>query len=75
MMSRTWRTEGRWLSEPDLSAWVAESRPNLLRALLDHAAEPSVQGAVTRYLTHVRAAIERLKQLDESGGVQRSGRR
>ena len=25
-MSRTWRTEGRWLSEPDVSAWVAASR-------------------------------------------------
>ena len=75
MMSRTWRTEGRWLSEPDLSAWVAKSRLNLLRALPDHAAEPSVQGAVTRYLTHVSAAIERLKQLEESGGVQRSERR
>lgn len=66
MMSRTWRTEGRWLSEPDLSAWIAESRLNLLRALPDHAAEPYVQGAVKRYLTHVGAAIERLKQLDGS---------
>ncbi|MGH2854274.1 MAG: NAD(P)-binding protein [Solirubrobacteraceae bacterium] len=66
MMSRTWRTEGRWLSEPDLSAWVAQSRLNLLRALPEHAEEPSVQTAVKRYLTHVRAAIERLKQLDGS---------
>ena len=31
MMSRTWRTEARWLSEPDVSAWVADSRLNLLR--------------------------------------------
>jgi hypothetical protein len=75
MISRTWRTEGRWLNEPDLSAWVANSRLNVLRALPDHAAEAPVQTAVKRYLTHVRAAIERLKQLDESGGVQRSERR
>jgi hypothetical protein len=54
------------LSEPDLSAWVAQSRLNLLRALPDYAAEPPVQTAVERYLTHVRAAIERLKQLDGS---------
>lgn len=54
------------MNEPDLSAWVAKSRLNLLRALPDHAAEPSVQTAVKRYLTHVRAAIERLKQLDRS---------
>jgi NAD(P)-binding Rossmann-like domain len=60
MMSLTWTTEGQWLSEPDLSAWVADSRLNLLRALPDHAAEPSVQAAVTRYLTHVTAATERL---------------
>jgi hypothetical protein len=66
MMSRTWKTEGRWLSEPDLSAWVADSRLNLLRALPDHAAEPSVQAAVQRYLTDVTAAIERLGQLDGS---------
>ena len=83
MMSRTWRTEGRWLSEPDLSAWVAQSRLNLLRALPDHAEEPPVQTAVKRYLTHVSAAIERLKQLDgsssprgeESGAVGSRGER
>ncbi len=74
MMSRTWRSEGRWLSEPDLSAWVAQSRLNLLRALPDHAEEPSVQTAVKRYLTHVSAAVERLKQLDGPSpqGVKRA---
>ena len=66
MMRRTWRTEALWLTEPDLSAWVAKSRLNLLRALPDHAAEPSVQAAVKRYLAHVGTAIERLKQLDGS---------
>jgi hypothetical protein len=63
MMSRTSRTEARWLSEPDVSAWVAKSRLNLLRALPQHAAEPFVQAVVKRYLTHIGAAIERLKQL------------
>ena len=71
MISRTWRTEVRWLNEPDLSAWLTKSRLNLLRALPDHAAEPDVQGAVKRYLTHVGAAIERLKQLDESNSPRR----
>ncbi len=66
MVSRTWKTEGRWLSEPDLSAWVADSRLNVLQALPDHAAEPSVQAAIKRYLTHVAAAVERLAQLDRS---------
>jgi len=67
MTSRTWRTEGRWLSEPDLSAWIAESRLNVLRALPEHAGEPAVQTAVKRYLTHVSAAVARLKQLDAAG--------
>jgi hypothetical protein len=60
MMSQTWRAAERWLSEPDLSEWVAGTRLNLLRALPDHAAEPSVQTAVTRYLTHITTATERL---------------
>jgi hypothetical protein len=66
MISRTWRTEGRWLSEPDVSAWVAHSRLNLLGALPDHLDEPSVQEAIERYLTNVRTAIQRLTQLDGS---------
>jgi hypothetical protein len=66
MVSRTWRTEARWLNEPDLAEWVSKSRLNLLRALPDHASEPEVQAAVKRYLTHVGPAIEQLKQLDES---------
>jgi hypothetical protein len=63
MISRTWRTEGRWLTDPDLSAWIADSRLNLLRAIPDHAAKPPVQAAVKRYLTHVGPAIDRLTDL------------
>lgn len=64
MMSRTWRTERRWLGEPDLAAWLAGNRLNLLRALPDHAGEPSVQVALERYLTNVGPAIERLGELE-----------
>jgi hypothetical protein len=60
MMSRTWRTEYRWLSEPALAAWVAGTRLNLLGALPEHLAEPRTQAAVQRYLTHVGPAIERV---------------
>ncbi|MGA7911263.1 MAG: NAD(P)-binding protein [Candidatus Dormiibacterota bacterium] len=60
MMSRTWRAESRWLREPDLSAWVAGSRLNLLRDLPEHAAEPAAQAALESFVTHVPAAIERL---------------
>lgn len=63
MMGRTWRAESRWLREPDLSAWAAGSRLNLLRDLPEHIAEPAAQVAVERFLTHVPAAIERLGRL------------
>ena len=66
MVSSTWRAERRWLGEPDVSRWVAESRLNLLRALPDHLAEPEVQTALERFVAHVGAAIERLKTLDGS---------
>ena len=62
MMRCTWRSEMLWGSEPDVSAWVAKSRLNLLGALPAHGAEPSVQAAATRFLTNVGLASERLKQ-------------
>ena len=61
LMSRTWSTEYQWLNEPDVAAWVTQSRLNLLRALPDHAAEPAVQASLQRYLTNVGPAIERLR--------------
>ena len=63
MVTSTWTAERRWLSDPDVSRWVAESRLNLLRALPDHVAEPRAKAAIERFLTHVGPAIERLKQL------------
>jgi hypothetical protein len=66
MISRTWKTEARWLTEPDLSAWVANSRLNLLRALADHATEPPAQKAISRYLTHIGPATQNLTQLHTS---------
>lgn len=59
MLSRTWRTEGRWLSEADVLAWLSQSRLNLLRGLSDHAADRSVQAAVARFVSAVRPATER----------------
>jgi NAD(P)-binding Rossmann-like domain len=64
MMSRTWRTERRWLGEPDLAAWAAGSRLNLLRGLPDRMGEASVQASVGRFVAHVGGAIERLGELD-----------
>ena len=61
---RTWQVEQRWQREPDVSAWVAASRLNLLRGLPDHAAEPPVKAAIERFLTHIGPASERLRELD-----------
>ena len=68
MMSRTWRTEGAMVERASTSrrGWPPRKLTNLLQALPDHAAEPSVQSAVKRFLTHVNAvAIERLEQFGE----------
>jgi hypothetical protein len=67
LMCATWKTAAQWLIEPDLTAWMATSRLNLMRALPDHATEPSAQTAVARYLTHVGRAIERMSDWDRSG--------
>ena len=58
-------TTSAW-TEPNVAAWVATSRLNLIGALADHANKPSVQVAIKRYLTHVHAAVDRLSQLDGS---------
>jgi len=73
MVSRTWRAERRWLSEPDLSAWIATSRLNLLRDLPDHTSEPTVQSALQRYLSHVAAAVEQLGRLNELSSSRHDG--
>ncbi len=66
MMARTWRAEGRWLRESDVSAWVAGSRLNLLRDLPEQAGEPAARAAVERFVTNVPAAIEVLGRLSAS---------
>lgn len=63
MLSRTWQTEASWQREPDLAGWVADSRLNLLKSLGDRLAEPEVQDAVGRFITHVGQAVERLPHL------------
>ena len=67
MMRRTWRSEGRWSADSEVSAWVARSRLNLLRDLPDHATEPPVLSAVNRFLTNVGEAVARLKELEPAG--------
>lgn len=64
MMSSTWKSEGRWLRDPDLMSWLGGSRLNLLGALPAHAAEPDVRAALDLYLANVGPAVKRLAQLN-----------
>lgn len=64
MTRRTFQVEQVWLGEPDLAAWIAESRLNLLRGLPDHAGKPEVQAALERFLTNIGPATERLAELE-----------
>jgi hypothetical protein len=73
MMSGAWKMEGQLVQQPDITAWVASSRLNLIRALPEHIAEPSVGAAVQRYLTNLGPAIERLEQLDEAASAPAAG--
>lgn len=66
MTARTWNAERRWAGDPELSAWVAGSRLNLLRGLADHGSEPHVRDAVRRYVAHVGEAVSRLSALDRA---------
>ena len=59
-MTTTWATEMVWGNEPDLAAWVAGTRLNLLRAFPAHLHEPRAQEALTRFMENVGPAIERL---------------
>jgi NAD(P)-binding Rossmann-like domain len=67
MVRLTWKAEQRWLSEPDLAGWIAASRLNLLRALPERMAEPSVRAAVDGFVKHVGAASQRLREIDGAG--------
>jgi hypothetical protein len=73
MNSRTWNTERQWMSDPEVSEWVAQSRLNLLGALPDHFAEPAVQDAVQRYVGRVGEAVKRLAQFDRDLDASRAG--
>ena len=63
LMSRTWTTEYAWNSETDIFDWVSQSRLNLLSAIPDNADKPEVQQGVSRFLTTVSDAIQRLNEL------------
>ena len=63
MNARTWATEGIWLGEPDLGAWIASSRLNILRDLGKHQDEPAVRASLKLFLSSIGGAIENAPRL------------
>ncbi|RNL78333.1 hypothetical protein EFL95_04300 [Nocardioides marmorisolisilvae] len=62
-VARTWRTEGSWRTEPDLQAWVAGTRLNLLASLPQHLGSERAQQALARYVGHVGDAVANLERI------------
>ena len=63
MMRITWLSQLGWSQDPEVDSWVGSSRLNLMRALPEHLDEPLMQDALTRYLTNVGPAVERLSAM------------
>ena len=71
MVTRTWTTEQRWLSEPDVSSWIAQSRLNLLRALPEHAGRavgPDRAGAIPHPRRRRDRAAPAARRIRRAGG-------
>lgn len=63
MFTRTWATEGGWLAEPDLTAWVGGTRLNVLRDLARRQGDDEVRAATGRFLGSVLPALENAGRL------------
>jgi len=57
------RTQALWFDQPDLMAWLERSRLNLTRGLIERAADPKMQPAITRLFTNREPAINNLEKL------------
>jgi len=57
------RAQDAWLREPDLVAWLQQSRLDVARGLADHMADPRVQSALRRYAANAEPAVANLEKL------------
>jgi hypothetical protein len=55
------RAELAWQADPELSGWLDRSRLNAARGIRDRMDDPRLREAVTRYLTCVQPAIDKLE--------------
>jgi hypothetical protein len=57
------RAESTWGADPEVSAWMERSRLNAARGLADHAADPRMQSALTRYIANAEPGLANLERL------------
>ena len=50
-----------WSGEPDLLAWMERSRLDVARGINNHLGEPQTQAALTRFITNLEPAVEKLE--------------
>ena len=57
------RAQATWNGEPDLMAWMEQSRLNIARGIGDHIEEPAMKSALTTYGKYAAPAIANLEKL------------
>jgi|1186.fasta_scaffold18100_3 hypothetical protein len=65
-MRITLEVTGVWNTEPDVEAWLENSRTNITRGFLRQVADPRMQAALTRQITFTEPAIENLTRLEST---------
>ena len=60
------RAESAWMSDPEVSAWMARSRLNAARGLADHMDDPLMQDALARFVANAEPATANLERLSAS---------
>jgi NAD(P)-binding Rossmann-like domain len=55
-----------WNEQPDMAAWLAESRLNIARGMFEKSGEPRMAEAITRLLTYTEPAVVNLGRLDSN---------
>ena len=60
------RAESTWMSDPEVSAWMARSRLNAARGLADHMDDPLMQDALARFVANAEPATANLERLSAS---------
>ena len=69
----TQQAHAAWRLEPDVTAWLRQSRLNALRGLEAHQHDPAVRTALLRMRDALPAALANLARLSNGGDPRRAG--